>query len=113
MLLERLPYLATILRRSRMPSPSTAATIREIQKITSFHGAGGGKGNAEDDGEEMLEQQGGNQEQWATDKDVPATPRKKKGVRFVGSKTDEQESAIAGLAAEGASLVLEDDDIED
>ncbi|KAH6638336.1 cell cycle checkpoint protein RAD17 [Boeremia exigua] len=109
MLLERLPYLAAILRRTR-PAPTTAATLREIQKLTSFHGAG--KAGAEDDGEEMLEQQGG-EEQWATDKNVPGTPRRKKGVRFVASKSEEAESAIAGLAAKGASLVLEDDDIED
>ncbi|KAF2627920.1 Rad17-domain-containing protein [Macroventuria anomochaeta] len=114
MLLERLPYLTTILRKSRMPSPSTAATIREIQKITSFHGTGSSKGGYEEDGEDTLEQQGGEQEQWATDKDTPATPRKKKGVRLVESKEkDEEESAIAGLSAKGASLVLEDDDIED
>lgn len=113
MLLERLPYLATILRKSRISSPSTAATIREIQKITSFHGTASKLG-AEDDGEETLEQQPGNQEQWATDANTPATPRKKKGVRFVENKDAEhEESAIAGLSAKGASLVLEDDDIED
>ncbi|KAJ8104938.1 hypothetical protein OPT61_g10482 [Boeremia exigua] len=112
MLLERLPYLLTILRKSRMPSPSTTATIREIQKITSFHGAAS-RGSTEEDGEDSLEQQGGEQEQWATDKNVPATPRKKKTVRFVEDKERDEESAIAGLAAKGASLVLEDDDIED
>lgn len=114
MLLERLPYLTTILRKSRMSSLSTTATIREIQKITAFHGAASSKGTAEEEGEDTLEQQTGDQEQWATDKDAPATPRKKKkGVRFVQSREDEAESAITGLAAKGASLVLEDDDIED
>ena len=114
MLLERLPYLTTILRKSRMPSPLTAATIREIQKLTSLHSAGSSRGNAGGDGEDILEQQGGEQEQWATDKDTLATPRKKKGVRFIENKErDEEESAIAGLSAKGASLVLEDDDIED
>jgi cell cycle checkpoint protein len=112
MLLERLPYLTTILRRSRIPPPSTAATIRDIQKITAFHGSGTSKSGTEEEGEETLEQQGGEQEQWATDKDTPATPRKRKVVRFVESR-EEEESAIAGLAAKGASLVLEDDDIED
>ncbi|KAL1657051.1 RFC checkpoint protein Rad17 [Didymella pomorum] len=110
MLLERLPYLTTILRRSRMPSPSTAAAIRDIQRITAFHGSAG-KGGTEEEGEETLEQAGGEQDSWATDKDTPATPRKRKGVRFVES--NEEESAIAGLSAKGASLVLEDDDIED
>jgi cell cycle checkpoint protein len=111
MLLERLPYLVTILRKSRMSSPSTAATIRDIQRLTAFHGSAGSKGGTEEDGEETLEQQGGEQEQWATDKDTPATPRKKKGVRFAESR--EEESAIAGLSAKGAGLVLDDDDIED
>ncbi|KAJ4382662.1 RFC checkpoint protein Rad17 [Didymella sp. IMI 355093] len=112
MLLERLPYLTTILRRSRMSASSMAATIRDIEKITAFHGSGTSKSGTEEEGEETLEQQGGEQEQWATDKDTPATPRKRKGVRFVESR-EEEESAIAGLAAKGASLVLEDDDIED
>ena len=111
MLLERLPYLTTILRKSRMPSPSIASTIREIKKITTFHSTTSTKGS-EEDGEDTLEQQG-DQETWATDKDAPATPRKRKGVRFVEPKQDEEESAIAGLSAKGASLVLEDDDIED
>jgi cell cycle checkpoint protein len=113
MLLERLPYLTTILRKSRMPSsPSTAATIREIQKITSFHSTASNRGGTEEDGEDTLEQQG-DQDSWATDKDASVTPRKKKGVRFVEPKQDGEESAIAGLTAKGASLVLEDDDIED
>ena len=114
MLLERLPYLPTILRKSRPLAPSTAATIREIQKITTFHGATGSRGGLEEEGLETLERQPGEQEQWATDKDTPASPRKKKGVRFVESaRGRDEESAIAGLAAKGASLVLEDDDIED
>ncbi|KAF3046564.1 Cell cycle checkpoint protein rad17 [Didymella heteroderae] len=115
MLLERLPYLATILRKSRMPSLSTAATMRDMQRITAFRGSGSSKMGTEEDGEETLEQQGGEQEQWATDENTPATPRKKKGVRFVESRVveEEEESAIAGLSAKGASLVLEDDDIED
>ncbi|KAG9203580.1 Cell cycle checkpoint protein rad17 [Epicoccum nigrum] len=114
MLLERLPYLPTILRRSRPLAPSTAATIREIQQITAFHDTAGGRSGLEEEGLETLEQPPGEQEQWATDKDAPASPRRRKGVRFVESKRGvDEESAIAGLAARGASLVLEDDDIED
>ena len=114
MLLERLPYLPTILRKSRPLAPSTTATICEIQKITTFHGATGSRGGLEEEGLETLERQPGEQEQWATDKDAPASPRKKKGVRVVESaRGRDEESAIAGLAAKGASLVLEDDDIED
>ncbi|KAF3001453.1 Cell cycle checkpoint protein rad17 [Curvularia kusanoi] len=117
MLLERLPYLPTILRKSRTQiTPTSTTAIREIQKITSFHGAAAGRsGTAEVDGEDVLEQPAAEQEPWATDKDTPATPHKKRRVRFVvEDKGDgEEESAIAGLARKGASLVLEDDDIED
>ena len=114
MLLERLPYLAMILCKVRMSSPSTAATIREIQKITSFHATGSSKGDAEEVAEDSLEQPVGDQEQWATDANTPVTPRKRKGVRFVKDmERDQEESAIASLSAKGASLILEDDDIED
>ena len=66
MLLERLPYLTTILRRSRMPPPSTAATVREIKKITSFTGNALAGATEEDDMEE--DARPGEQEQWSTDK---------------------------------------------
>jgi cell cycle checkpoint protein len=123
MLLERLPYLPTILRKSCMPSPSTAATIRDIQRITSFHGSGSGiRPPPDEDADETLQQPAGNgdgdPEPWATDKDTPATPRKaQKRVRFEkrGAAEEQQgsESAIAGLSEKGANLVLSDDDIED
>jgi cell cycle checkpoint protein len=110
MLLERLPYLINILRKSRMPSPSTATTIREIQKITMFTGSGvGGDPDEEDDN---LEEVGvGEQEQWATDKPAGQSPKKKR-VR-IAVKTEGEESAIPGLVEKGASLMLSDDDIED
>jgi cell cycle checkpoint protein len=112
MLLERLPYLTTILRKSQMASPSTAATIREIRKITSFMG-GGLPGNAEDEEEDDESHETGTaeHEQWATDKPAGVSPQKKR-VR-IASKTHEAESAIPGLVEKGASLVLSDDDIED
>jgi cell cycle checkpoint protein len=112
MLLERLPYLTTILRKSRMQSPSTAATIRDIQKITSFTG-GGLSGNADDeeidDGAPELD--AGEQEQWSTDKPAGVSPKKKR-IR-IAAKTEDDESAIPGLVEQGASLMLSDDDIED
>jgi cell cycle checkpoint protein len=111
MLLERLPYLTTILRKAQMPSPSTAATIREIRKITSFTG-GGMSGNADDEEEEELHETViAEHEQWATDKPAGPSPQKKR-VR-IAAKTREAESAIPGLVEKGASLVLSDDDIED
>ena len=110
MLLERLPYLTTILRKSRMPSPSTAATIRDIRKITAFTGITS-SGAPEDDDQE--EDPGlGEHEQWATDKPAAETPKKKRRNQ-VESKEQEQESAIPGLIDKGASLVLSDDDIEE
>jgi cell cycle checkpoint protein len=111
MLLERLPYLTTILRKSRMPTPSTAATIRDIRRITSFTGNNQG-GADEDDEDDNSEEQGpGDQEQWSTDKPAGASPKKRR-VKFA-SKEPEQDSAIPGLVDKGASLVLSDDDIED
>jgi cell cycle checkpoint protein len=113
MLLERLPYLTIILRKARMPSPSTAATIRDIQKITSFIGNHqAGTADDDDDEDDSQELVPGEQEQWSTDKPAAETPKKKKRVRFE-SKDQEQESAIPGLVEKGASLMLSDDDIED
>lgn len=111
MLLERLPYLATILRKSRMPSPSTAATIRDIQKITSFTGNSvSGDVDDEDEGDPP-ELDTGEHEQWSTDKPAGVSPKKRR-VR-IAAKMEDEESAIPGLVEKGASLMLSDDDIED
>lgn len=111
MLLERLPYLVTILYKSRMPSPSTSATVREIRKITAFTG-GALSGGDDDDDELEDELDPGEQEQWTTDKPAAETPKKKKRARFE-TKAQEPESAISGLLDKSAGLVLSDDDIED
>lgn len=114
MLLERLPYLTTILRKSRISSPSTAATIREIQKITAF-GRGSVNGSTEDDDDVQDEAVVGNldeQELWTTDKPVAGTPKRRKEVNFQ-IKEPEQESAVPGIAHSVTGLVLSDDDIED
>jgi cell cycle checkpoint protein len=107
MLLERLPYLVAILRKSRMPSPSTAATIRDIQKITSFFEPRA-SGDTEEDEDEARELGAGEHEQWATDKPAGATPKKKR-VRIAKTEVEEM---VLGLG-EGGNLVLSDDDIED
>ncbi|KAF1959454.1 Rad17-domain-containing protein [Byssothecium circinans] len=122
MLLERLPYLPTILRKSKPVSPATASTIREIQKITRFTGAvnnptaaGDDDEDALDGGEEVAEHQQ-EQEQWATDKPGYDTPRKPKRVRIESKKAEdgglEMERAVPGLKDTGSG-VLSDDDIED
>ncbi|KAF7567197.1 cell cycle checkpoint protein RAD17 [Pyrenophora tritici-repentis] len=111
MLLERLPYLTIILRKLRTSSSSsTAATVREIQKITSFTGNAIQGAEEEDDGEDDVGP--GEQDQWTTDKPGVETPRKKRRIKFE-TKEQEPESAISGLVDKGASLVLSDDDIED
>ncbi|KAF1941616.1 Rad17-domain-containing protein [Clathrospora elynae] len=110
MLLERLPYIATILRKARMPSPFTAATVREIRKITSFTGStllGADEADEQDD-----ETGTGEQEQWSTDRPGVETPKKNRRVKFE-TKEQEPESAVPGLVDKSTSLVLSDDDIED
>jgi cell cycle checkpoint protein len=109
MLFERLPYLTAILRKSQMPSPSTTATIRNIQKITSFTGSGISGVGEEEGEEELRETATAEHEQWATDSQL--TPKKKR-VR-IATKEEDEESAIPGLIEKGASLMLSDDDIED
>lgn len=93
-----------------MPSPSITATIRDIQKITSFTGSGLSGAN-EDDEEDMPEINTGEHEQWATDKPAGISPKKKRAR--IANKTEPEESAIPGVVEKGASLMLSDDDIED
>ncbi|CBX95493.1 hypothetical protein LEMA_P026450.1 [Plenodomus lingam JN3] len=114
MLLERLPYLPTILRKSHMPSPSTAATIREIQKITAF-GRGGVKGSTDDDDDAQDEAVAGHldeQELWSTDQPAAETPKRRKEVKFQ-IRESEREAAVPGITDSATGLVLSDDDIED
>jgi cell cycle checkpoint protein len=110
MLLERLPYLTTIMLQSRMPSPGTAATVRDIQKITSFTGNALSGADEEDEMEDEVRT--GEQEQWATDKPCAETSKKKRRVKFE-TKEQDVESAVPGLGDKSASLMLSDDDIED
>ncbi|ORY00257.1 Rad17 cell cycle checkpoint protein-domain-containing protein [Clohesyomyces aquaticus] len=123
MLLERLPYLPLLLRnrKSSMPSPATVATIREIQKITSFSGttvtASVDVDDDQDEDDEVPEV-----EQWATDNPGSGTSRRRKGKFGMGIKKksdgDGEErmmSAVPGIGVENdvAGMVLNDDDIED
>ncbi|KAL5430962.1 hypothetical protein PMIN07_006524 [Paraphaeosphaeria minitans] len=110
MLLERLPYLPSILRRRSPANPSAAATVREIRKITAFTGSGVSASLEDDDGDET-EDGVGEGEQWSTDKPAPNTRRKKKSVKI--ESREKEESAIPGREAEGRKLVLSEDDIED
>jgi len=110
MLLERLPYMTVILRKSRTLSSSTAATVREIQKITSFTGNALQGTDEEDDADDDVDP--GEQDQRTTDKPGVDAPKNKKRMKFE-AKEQEPESAISGLVDKGTSLVLSDDDIED
>jgi len=113
MLLERLPYLPTILRKSRIPSPTAAATIRDIQKITAFGGASAlAAGDVDEDDNEGAERGVDEQEYWTTDKPAPEVPKQRQGLKFQ-SKNLGQEAAIPGRNDAGLGLVLSDDDIED
>ncbi|KAF2442029.1 Rad17-domain-containing protein [Karstenula rhodostoma CBS 690.94] len=109
MLLERLPYLPAILRKRSPSSPSAAATVREVRKITAFTGSGVAASPEDDDGDGNEDV--GEGEQWATDKPAPDTPRRKKRVRI--ESKEKEESAIPGGEVEGGKLVLSEDDIED
>jgi hypothetical protein len=112
MLLERLPYLSTILRgnKARAPSASTTSTIRAIQKITAFHGTTvTGDGDGEDDLEQAPALDG---EQWATDKPAEGEPRRRRVRIETKAKGEEAVAGITGIG-EGTGLVLSEDDIED
>jgi len=116
MLLERLPYLTLILPQPQFgPTAVTSAvTIREIRKLTSFAGHGAAYTASEEQDEDDDEDTPGLVEQWSTD--APNTPRKwKMGRNKIEVKNDD---VAAGLALPGfrdkdlESLVLSDDDIE-
>jgi len=104
MLIERLPYM-TLLARSRRHTGS-AFSIRELEKITSFHGI---DGPSEDVPEEADNGAIDGEENWATDKPIEGSSPRKKGL-VVREKGD-----VSGLpiAQPQQKLVLSDDDIED
>ncbi|KAF2201442.1 Rad17-domain-containing protein [Delitschia confertaspora ATCC 74209] len=113
MLLERLPYLPFIMRRTSTYNASTSTTVREIQKITAFTGIGGIPAigdEEEDEGDEAPVQEG---QQWSTD--APTAGSKGEGTVRIKAKVEEGASAlpIGVVEKEGEGLVLSDDDIED
>lgn len=109
MLLERLPYLPVILRKRCLVSPSTSSTIREIRRITAFTGSTLSALAEDEDGdenEEIVEQ-----EQWATDKPTPDTPRRRRRVKIESKEKDAEGAMPEEMGIK--TLVLSDDDIED
>ncbi|KAF2146611.1 uncharacterized protein K452DRAFT_355091 [Aplosporella prunicola CBS 121167] len=96
MLLERLPYMATVLRRGGSTSGPAASRLREIEKIVDFRGVNIGSGDdlTEDFGRDVEDQQ------WHVEQPVMFEPARAGNV--VGSNEEGLEK-----------LVLSDDDIQD
>jgi len=92
MLLERLPYMAAILRRR---SPDASSIIREIQSVTRFTGVGVVTEDGEQDELEGLSS--------------AATKFSNPAKRQLGSDTN----GVVGISHTVDGLVLSDDDIED
>jgi len=93
MLLERLPYMAAILRRV---SFSASNIIKEIQSVTKFTGVG------------MVTEEG---EEDELDGLPSANTKFKNPVKRLGGS--DLTGGIAGVSDTVAELVLSDDDIED
>ncbi|KAI0490079.1 cell cycle checkpoint protein RAD17 [Xylaria cf. heliscus] len=104
MLLERLPYMAHIAHRRRMPG--TTVRLKDIEKVVSFSGIGLA---ADEDAVDLDESLGGTGEPWATDRPTEeSSPRKKSLAIRHSSHTG---GSVASLQVQ--KLVLSDDDIED
>ncbi|KAH6717924.1 Rad17 cell cycle checkpoint protein-domain-containing protein [Leptodontidium sp. MPI-SDFR-AT-0119] len=102
MLLERMPYMVAIARARK--STSSTFAIRDMEKVTTFHGIGGPPDDDPDEADEATP--GG--EEWATDKPGESKSPRKKGLVIRGRGT------ANGLPLQQEQkLVLSDDDIED
>lgn len=110
MVLERLPYMAHMMRQRRTPMFSLG--IRDIEKVVSFQGIGAPMDEETDEGVEDEEGTGPGAEAWATDKPTEeATPRKKRTATIRIPSEQSEGSMISSLQVH--KLVLSDDDIED
>jgi cell cycle checkpoint protein len=106
MLLERLPYMVLISKGRKGFSSSSSLAIKDMEKVTSFHGIGG---PSEDDPDDA-DGDGPVAEEWATDKpgEGGKSPQKKSLViRGRGN------ASALPLQQPEQKLVLSDDDIED
>ncbi|TDZ53105.1 Cell cycle checkpoint protein RAD17 [Colletotrichum trifolii] len=104
MLLERLPYMAAIVRGRK--SNLYSFKLRDIEKIVSFSGIGSATEDDED-AEDAPDDAVVTGDAWATDKpSEEATPRKK-GAAF----RHKGDGSVVGLHVQ--DLVISDDDIED
>lgn len=111
MVLERLPYMAHMMRHRRTPLYSLG--LRDMEKVVSFQGIGAPL-DEEDEAEEGADEEAGigdAAEGWATDKPTEGeTPRKRRTA--IRSRREQTEgTAVSSLQMH--KLVLSDDDIED
>lgn len=107
MVLERLPYMAHLMRRRRTRLYSLGPG--DMEKVVAFHGIGA---PVDEETEEVAEDDmtGGNG--WATDKPTEeVTPRKRQRVAIRSRSEQSEGSMISSLQMQ--KLVLSDDDIED
>ncbi|OLN85361.1 Cell cycle checkpoint protein RAD17 [Colletotrichum chlorophyti] len=104
MLLERLPYMAAIVRGRR--STLHSFKLKDIEKVVSFQGIGPPTGD-EEDADDAPEDGVMTGDAWATDRpSEESSPRKKTAcIRHRG------DGSVAGLHVQ--NLVISDDDIED
>ncbi|KAF9879126.1 cell cycle checkpoint protein rad17 [Colletotrichum karsti] len=104
MLLERLPYMAAIVRGRK--STLHSFKLRDLEKVVSFQGIGPPTAD-DDEAEEAPEDDVMTGDAWATDKpSEEMTPRKK------GASIEHRgDGSVAGLQVQ--DLVISDDDIED
>ncbi|KAF4512451.1 hypothetical protein G6O67_001590 [Ophiocordyceps sinensis] len=99
MLLDRLPYMAHVVRARKTGS----IRLRDLEKVVSFHGVSAPT-DEESDADDDDDAAAPSGEAWATDRpSEEATPRKKRAGIKAG--------AVSGLLVQ--KLVLSDDDIED
>jgi len=104
MLLERLPYMLLIAKARK--STSSTLAIKDMEKVTTFHGVGGPSEDASDDDNDAAAVG----EAWATDKPGEGSSPKKKGLVIRGRGVG---SGIPLPLQQEQKLVLSDDDIED
>lgn len=109
MILERLPYMAHMMRRRRAPLHSLE--LREMEKVVSFQGIGAPVD--EEEAEEGAGEEAGPiaGEAWATDKPTEGESPKKKRTAIKSRSEQTEGSMISSLQVH--KLVLSDDDIED
>ncbi|KAF3769183.1 hypothetical protein M406DRAFT_236550, partial [Cryphonectria parasitica EP155] len=108
MILERLPYMAQMMRHRRTSFYSLG--LRDLEKVVSFQGIGAPVDEElDEEAEEATDPTG---ESWATDKSTEDKTPRKRWTTAIKSRSEQSEgSMISSLQVH--KLVLSDDDIED